>query len=146
MAILKIKDENDNFVEVPSIKGRDGVGVPLGGIKGQVLVKKSDTDYDTEWKDNLIVNKYKQILTENKTAGEEITIPCYYKVGNDVLDVYLNCERLLLSSDAVGTDGHYQEIGTSGSISNKIKTTTDWTLESGDVLEFVVRGEYSNDT
>ena len=27
----------------------DGVGVPAGGTEGQVLKKKSDTDYDTEW-------------------------------------------------------------------------------------------------
>ena len=29
--------------------GADGVGVPAGGTTGQVLVKKSGTDYDTEW-------------------------------------------------------------------------------------------------
>ena len=32
-------------------KGDDGVGVPEGGTTGQVLKKKSDTDYDTEWDD-----------------------------------------------------------------------------------------------
>lgn len=32
-------------------KGGPGVGVPAGGTAGQVLVKKTDTDYDTEWKD-----------------------------------------------------------------------------------------------
>ena len=30
-------------------KGADGIGVPSGGSAGQVLAKKSDTDYDTEW-------------------------------------------------------------------------------------------------
>ena len=29
--------------------GANGVGVPVGGTTGQVLKKKSDTDYDTEW-------------------------------------------------------------------------------------------------
>ena len=29
--------------------GADGVGVPSGGTTGQVLKKKSGTDYDTEW-------------------------------------------------------------------------------------------------
>lgn len=29
--------------------GADGVGVPTGGTTGQVLKKKSNTDYDTEW-------------------------------------------------------------------------------------------------
>ena len=31
--------------------GTDGVGVPAGGTTGQVLKKKSNTDYDTEWSD-----------------------------------------------------------------------------------------------
>lgn len=34
----------------PGAKGDPGVGVPAGGTTGQVLTKKSDTDYDTEWK------------------------------------------------------------------------------------------------
>lgn len=29
--------------------GSDGVGVPPGGLSGQVLAKASDSDYDTEW-------------------------------------------------------------------------------------------------
>ena len=29
--------------------GQDGVGVPTGGTKGQVLIKNSGTDYDTKW-------------------------------------------------------------------------------------------------
>lgn len=32
-------------------KGQDGQGVPAGGTTGQVLKKKSGTDYDTEWGD-----------------------------------------------------------------------------------------------
>lgn len=31
--------------------GAAGVGVPVGGTVGQVLTKKTDTDYDTEWAD-----------------------------------------------------------------------------------------------
>lgn len=31
-------------------KGDPGVGVPPGGAAGQMLVKKSGTDYDTEWR------------------------------------------------------------------------------------------------
>lgn len=92
---------------------------------------------------NNIEHKYQLKITSAVTAGTEVTIPCYYKVGQAVLDVYLNGERLSLSSDASGTEGHYQEIGTANSISNKIKTTTDWALEEGDVLDFVVRGDYS---
>ncbi len=31
-------------------KGDPGVGVPPGGAAGQMLVKKSGSDYDTEWR------------------------------------------------------------------------------------------------
>lgn len=33
-------------------QGENGVGVPTGGTSGQILAKKSDTDFDTEWVDN----------------------------------------------------------------------------------------------
>lgn len=92
---------------------------------------------------NLLTSTYYLKINADTTAGQEITIPCYYKVAEDVLDVYLNGERLLKSTDDAGTDGHYREVGDSGSISNKIKTTTDWNLEKGDVLDLVVRGEYN---
>lgn len=87
-------------------------------------------------------HKYTQKIEQNIGAGIEFEIPCKYKVGINCLDVYLNGEKLILSSDNVGTDGHYQEVGEN--ISNQIKTTTDWNLESNDVLEFVVRGDYSD--
>lgn len=92
---------------------------------------------------NIFNHRYKLEVTENSELGQEIDIPCYYKVGKEVLDVYLNGERLLKSTDNVGTDGHYLEVGDIESISNKIKTTTDWNLEKGDVLDLVVRGEYN---
>ena len=88
-------------------------------------------------------HKYQLTITEDKEAGEEIEIPCYYKVGASVFDVYLNGERLIKSSDDAGTDGHYCEVGSNGSISKKIKSTTDWNLESNDTLEITVRGEWS---
>ena len=31
--------------------GTDGVGVPSGGTTGQVLAKRSNTNYDTQWVD-----------------------------------------------------------------------------------------------
>lgn len=86
-------------------------------------------------------HKYHLIITEDIDAGANVTLPCYYAVGQNVLDVYVDGERLLLSSDDAGTDGHYREVGEG--ISNIIKTTTDWSLEVGDYLDLVVRGDYS---
>lgn len=49
----------------------------------------------------------------------------------------------MLSSDAAGTNGHYQEVGQAIAVSNQIKLTTDWGAEKNEYFEFVVRGEYS---
>lgn len=42
-----------NGIKVAGIgsNGIDGTGVPIGGTEGQVLIKKTTTDYDTEWTD-----------------------------------------------------------------------------------------------
>lgn len=52
-------------------------------------------------------------------------------------------EKLLLSSDDAGTDGHYREVGEANAVSNQIKLTSDWGAETGEYFEFIVRGEYS---
>ena len=112
-------------------------------INFQNDVTKVNADTFNTFQNNINETSYLYKITSSIPAGTEVTIPCYYKVGKGTLDVYLNGERLLLSSDESGTNGHYQEVGTADSISNKIKTTTDWTLEVGDYLELVVRGEWS---
>lgn len=89
-----------------------------------------------------LVHTYNLILTANVAAGGEITLPFYYKVGAGVLQVYYMGQLLLLSSDDAGTDGHYREVGTAGSLSNKIKLTTDWSAETGEYFKFVVKGVY----
>ena len=140
--ILRIRDENGNFVGVPAIKGDRGEKGDTGpqGEKGD----KGDTgEIGAAGKDAPTTHKYHLIATTAISAGGIVTLPCYYKVGQGVLDVYYCGERLLLSSDDEGTDGHYQELGEADSISNQIKITADWSLEVGDYLELVVRGEYS---
>lgn len=89
---------------------------------------------------------YDLILTANVAAGGEIVLPFYYKVGANVLQVYYLGQILLLSSDDAGTNGHYREVGTADSLSNKIKLTTDWSAETGEYFKFVVKGVYSNET
>ena len=45
------QDGADGAPGAPGADGDDGVGVPAGGAEGQVLAKKTATDYDTEWVD-----------------------------------------------------------------------------------------------
>ena len=82
-------------------------------------------------------------ITADTAKGATVTLSKKYKVGAGVLDVYLNGERLIKSSDEAGTDGHYTEVGTAGATSNQIKLTTDWNLSSGDYLLIMTRGEWS---
>lgn len=89
---------------------------------------------------------YNLVLNSNIDLGGEITLPFKYKVGANVLQVYYMGQLLLQSSDDVGTDGHYREVGEADSISNKIKLTSDWSAETGEYFKFVVKGVYSNET
>lgn len=82
-------------------------------------------------------------ITADTAKGATVTLTRKFKVGAGVLDVYLNGERLIKSSDEAGTDGHYTEVGTAGATSNQIKLTTDWNLSSGDYLLIMTRGEWS---
>ena len=40
------------IINISSLKGNRSYGVPVGGVKNQVLAKKSNTDYDAYWVDN----------------------------------------------------------------------------------------------
>lgn len=54
MSQLKIKDSNDQWIDIPA----SGVGVPSGGTGGQVLVKSSNVDYATQWLDPIMYGLY----------------------------------------------------------------------------------------
>lgn len=84
-----------------------------------------------------ISNKHTLTIETATTGEQEMTIPCYYKVGIDCLDVFYNGNRLV-------KDLHYQEVGDNNTLSNKIKIgNDDYTIDVGDVFEFVVRTYYS---
>lgn len=62
----------------------------------------------------------RKILPSGTTMANnyEIELPITYTVGNNSLSVYWNGVKLILVTNS---DGHYTEVGTAGSISNKIK-------------------------
>mgnify|MGYP005774632569 CR=1 FL=1 len=87
-------------------------------------------------------HKYIQQITT--TTSGTMTIPAYYKVGQNVLDVYYNGERLIKASTS-DTQGHYYEVGEQDAVSNQIQLTSDWEALAGDVFEFVIKGVYTNE-
>lgn len=88
---------------------------------------------------NLTEHKYHLDITENITAMTNITLPFYYKVGENCLDVYYTGERLIRNT--INVEGHYNEIGEEGNISNQIQV--GWDITEGRYFDFVVRGEYN---
>lgn len=128
-----------DMTETQNINPQDWLMIVQNGINKKIYFENIKKIIIVD----ILTYEYSLKMDSNKTAGEEITIPCYYKVGAEVIDVYLNGERLIKSTDESGTDGHYCEIGDTESISNKIKTTTDWSLSKGDVISLVVRGNYN---
>lgn len=139
----------DDFTaeQLAALKGDKGDKGDKGeqGEKGNPLTYN---DLTNEQKKDLVKDvvehKYFLQLTVAVAKGGTITLPCYYKVGTHCLDVYYMGELLTISSDDAGTDGHYREIGEANTVSNQIKTTSDWGCDVGEYFEFVVRGEYSN--
>lgn len=118
----------------------------LGGIKvGNNLSIEADGTLNASEGEQK-THKYKISGSPMKEVlpGGKITLPCTYKVGAGVLDIYFNGELLILSADAAGSNGHYLEVGTTGSISNEIQLTNDWGTSSDYYLAIVVRGEYGN--
>ena len=129
------------------IAGIGGEVMPVGTIvdfigpdipEGWVEYTGTDSNYA------YASNTYTLKLTTNISAGNTVNLPCTYLVGANVMDVYLNGEKLICttSTDTAGLNGHYIELGEENSISSTIKTTNDWSLASGDTLELIVRGIY----
>lgn len=128
---------------------KKGASVKIDGVEYEVTMPtyEGETPLSPENLNRAISECIKEFsilvkITADTAKGATVTLTKKYKVGAGVLDVYINGERLIKSSDEAGTNGHYTEVGEVKSISNQIKITTDWNLENGDYLEFVVRGEW----
>lgn len=86
---MKLYTSLENLDNIPDGETRKlgsssgGQGVPSGGTTGQILTKKSNTDYDTEWAD---ING--QVLYDNST-GTNGTVTLSDSAANyDYLEIY----------------------------------------------------------
>ena len=55
------------------VDGDSAAGVPKGGLTGQVLMKKTNEDYDTKWETQTSANDAKLTLTRNNTEIGDFT-------------------------------------------------------------------------
>lgn len=128
---------------------KKGASVKIDGVEYEVTMPtyEGETPLSPENLNRAISECIKEFsilvkITADTAKGATVTLTRKFKVGAGVLDIYLNGERLIKSSDEAGTDGHYVEVGTAGATNNQIKLTTDWNLSSNDYLEIIVRGEW----
>lgn len=129
---------------------KKGASVKIDGVEYEVTMPtyEGETPLSPENLNRAISECIKEFsilvkITADTAKGATVTLTKKYKVGAGVLDVYINGERLIKSSDEAGTDGHYSEVGDKNTVSSTIKLTGDWNLSSGDYLEIIVRGEWS---
>lgn len=86
---MKLYTSLENLDNIPDGETRKlgsssgGQGVPSGGTTGQILTKKSNTDYDTEWAD---ING--QVLYDNSTGTNGTVTLSDSAVNYDYIDIF----------------------------------------------------------
>lgn len=114
------------MIEAEKIQDEDIIPIVQNNVNKKIKMKKLRTETHTT-------------LTTTTPIAENTnyTIPVYYKVGSNTLDIYYMGEKLV-------KDEHYIEVGESGAVSNIIQFK-DWgqSVPKDRTIEFVVKGEYS---
>ena len=114
------------MIEAEKIQDEDIIPIVQNNVNKKIKMKKLRTETHTT-------------LTTTTPIAENTnyTIPVYYKVGSNTLDIYYMGEKLVKNE-------HYIEVGESGAVSNIIQFK-DWgqSVPKDRIIEFVVRGEYS---
>ena len=87
---------------------------------------------------------YRLNVDEDLKSGSEIELETNYTVGNNSLEIFYCGERLVKNTDTI--EGSYEEIGNSGTSSNKVKILFDVPKSNlfPRFFDFVIRGGDSN--
>lgn len=117
-------------------------------INGLATESYVDTKLNSYIKNSEILQKQADMTIEAGTTitnGYSITLPTTYTVGRNNLELYWNGQRLIPKTSA-NEDGHYQEVGSTGSSSSTItiyRTSADgdYTLTEDVNLHVVVKGK-----
>lgn len=117
------------MIEAEKIQDEDIIPIVQNNVNKKIKMKNLRTETHTT-------------LTTTTPIAENTnyTIPVYYKVGSNTLDIYYMGEKLV-------KDEHYIEVGESGAVSNIIQFK-DWgqSVPKDRIIEFVVKGEYSSES
>lgn len=106
-------------------------------IKADIITVKLNPDATTFTSEYLTVETP---IADNSV----IQSPIKYEVGNGSLAVYLMGERLIKADPDNQIDGHYIEVGETGSLSNSIQLyNIGQSVPAGIQIQFVVTGGYN---
>lgn len=147
---FEVADGDGDYNVIEKIK-LNGVEIPITDKTVNVELVTTDNNFSNAYKSKLdgIENGAQKNLTETHTTlttttpiaeNTNYTIPAYYKVGSNTLDIYYMGEKLVKNE-------HYIEVGESGAVSNIIQFK-DWgqSVPKDRIIEFVVKGEYSSES
>lgn len=88
------------------IQGEPGSGVPAGGTAGQMLVKKSATDYDSEWQNQpSIPVQDVQVDGQSVVDGQGVADIPLGELADRKADVIINSASGAIASFSDGADG-----------------------------------------
>lgn len=117
------------MIEAEKIQDEDIIPIVQNNVNKKIKMKNLRTETHTT-------------LTTTAPIAENTnyTIPVYYKVGSNTLDIYYMGEKLVKNE-------HYIEVGESGAVSNIIQFK-DWeqSVPKDRIIEFVTKGEYSSES
>ena len=112
---------------VPGQDGENGVGVPTGGTTGQVLKKKSNTDFDTEWTNDIFVAIYNESTYDELLAAHNADRPTIVLWGSRVIPLTNYVPGVQFTFASISTDGKRVEKCT-------LSKTGGWTQEGSNIV------------
>jgi len=141
---IKGIDYFDGTNGIDGTDGTDGVGIPIGGTTGQVLAKKTNTDYDTEW----ITSSAGGVTSFNSRTGIVLPVSGDYTADKitetTTLKFFLNTERTKLAGIADNANNYTHPANHSPSIitqdtNNRFVTDAEKSAWNGkqDALGFI---------
>lgn len=142
------QDGKDGKNGAPGARGPAGVGIPTGGLTGQILAKASNADYSTKW-----TNVVSNALFDGGTAGQTLiknsSDDLDFSWGNvQVLPIGGQTGEALIKNSSTDFDASWKTIyqipdgGNSGQVLTKVSSTSQdvaWMNPGGGISQASLR-------
>lgn len=86
-------------------RGKDGIGIVPGGTKGQVLTKRNNVDYDTEWTDLPLIDTTLSVSGQSADAKVVGDI-----IGDCQTSINVNAESIESLNNTISTKANQSDL------------------------------------